>query len=472
MIGGGCKKLMATVYEVDYIPTAKQQIFHRTTADEVLYGGAAGGGKSKAIVMDAFKRCLQNPKTNAYLFRRTFRELEDTLIAEALRSIPKGLVRYKSGAHDMELLNGSVMRFRHCQNEKDRLTYQGAEIHWLYIDELTHFSKVVYDYLKTRIRANVALGIKPIVRCTSNPGGVGHSWVKKYFVDSAPYGQIHEMEVFSEVLKKTQRRRVQYIPALALDNPHITQDYIFELEQKPEALRRALLEGNWDAFEGQVFPEYTDDPKHYKDGLWTHVISPFEIPDWWPRYRSFDFGYSKPFSVAWWASDEQGRLYRYREWYGCKQNESNVGLCLRLDELAIGIFSRETRERELGLRIRGVADPSIWDQSRGPSVADVMAGKGVYFTPGDNERMPGKMQVHNRLAFRPDGRPMLYVFEDCMAFRNTIQALTYDLIKPEDIDTDSEDHVYDETRYMCMDRPLSAKEPVPFKRKVYNPLED
>lgn len=462
-------------FEVDYVPTEKQKMFHRSTADEILYGGAAGGGKSKACVMDAFLRCLQHPGTVAYLFRRTYRELEDTLIQEALRSIPKGLYRYRSAAHEMILVNGSKLCFRHCQNEADRLTYQGTEMHWLYIDELTHFSKVMYDYLKTRLRAPKILNVKPVVRCTSNPGGVGHAWVKSYFVDSAPYYKMHEMKIFSDVLKREEVKTVQYIPALATDNPHITQDYIIELEQKPEALRKALLNGNWDAFEGQVFPEWTDDPLHYEDRMYTHVIKPFVIPDYWPRYRSFDFGYSHPFSCGWWAVDERGVLYRYKEWYGCNPGESNVGIKLGVEDIAKGIYAREHEEREKDIRVTGVCDPSMWDVSRGLSVAEQMAAMTppVYWVKGDNERLAGKMQIHHRLKFRPDGRPLLQAFDTCTDFRRLMPALTYDPIKVEDVDTKSEDHIYDETRYMCMHLPLNLKAVVPKKPKRYewDPLE-
>lgn len=457
---------------ISYEPTDKQLMFHKSEADVLLYGGAAGGGKSKACVMDAFIRCLKHPGTHAYLFRRTFPELKDTLIKEAIASIPRSIGIYRSGSHDMDLINGSSIHFRHCHREADRYNYQGAEIDWLYIDELTSFSKVMFDYLRTRLRTKVTTGIKPIIRCTSNPGGSGHGWVKALFVDSAAYYALHEVKIFSETLQKEFVTKIQYIPALATDNPHISDAYVKELEQKPEALKNALLYGNWDAFEGQAFPEFVDDPNHYQDQLNTHIIDPFEIPDWWPRYRSFDHGYSKPFSVGWWAVDPAGRLYRYKEWYGCAPGEPDTGIKLDPESIAQGIYEREADERARKLRVSGICDPALDDRSRGPSIMDTMRKANVMFVKGDNTRLPGKMQFHNRLKFRPDGRPMVYAFKDCVAFRHIIPTLNNDEIHVEDVDTKSEDHVYDESRYMFMALPIAAKEPVKPKPKLWNPLED
>ncbi len=453
------------IIRLDYRPTEKQKLFHKSDADEVLYGGAAGGGKSKAVVMEALMRCLTHPGTEAYLFRRTLRELDDTLVAEALRSVPSLLGKYSASTHDFRLINGSVMRFRYCAGEKDRMRYQGAEIHWLFIDELTHFEQGTYDYLKTRLRARKELGIRPVARATSNPGGPGHAWVKKYFVDAGEPGKILTRRVRSTVLMKEETRTIQYIPARATDNPHISEDYIFELEQKPRALREALLLGRWDAFEGQVFCEFTDDPAHYADRRYTHVIPAFEIPPEWPRYRSFDFGYAKPFSVGWWAVDCDGIAYRYREWYGAEG--ANEGVRISPSEIGRGIRRIEQAAGEE--HVRGVADPSIWDASRGESVAEQIEREGVYFVPGDNARLSGKMQLHNRLEFDGEGIPRLYVFDCCRAFRRTVPALCYDPARCEDVDTRGEDHVYDETRYFLMERPLSAERPR--KRKAYNPLD-
>ena len=447
--------------ELDYRPTEKQKLFHASEADEVLYGGAAGGGKSYAICWDAFMRCMKYPGTHAYLFRRTYPEVEMTLVRTMRRIVPEGLGKYTAGTHEMRFPNGSAAHFCHLQNEGEGLLkYQGAEIHWLYFDELTHFTKGMYDYLRTRLRAEKKLGIVPCVRSASNPGGPGHAWVKARFVDSTDCGKrVLEMPVESAVLGSVAVRKVQYIPALATDNPHITRDYIVELEQKPKALREALLLGKWDAFDGQAFPEFTDDPAHYEDGLFTHVIRPFLIPYHWPRYVSFDHGYTRPFSFGVWAVDEEGRVYRYKELYGCVPGEANTGVMLPPGEIAQGLCHLLEPEFVDGIRPIGIADPAIWDRSRGMSVEEQIREVfgGVSFHKGDNTRLPGKMQLHERLKFGEDGRPMLYVFENCRDFIRTIPSLVYDARRPEDIDTAGEDHIYDETRYFLMSRPIAPR---------------
>lgn len=432
-------------------------MFHESRANEVLFGGAAGGGKSKAIVMDALMRCLRWPNTSAYIFRRTYTELEDTIITEAKRSIPDSVGRYNVGRHEVNLLNGSKIHFRHCASIGDMYNYAGAEIHWLYFDELTTFEQQIYDFLKTRLRAKKTLGIVPIVRSSSNPGSIGHGWVKKMFVTAGPYMEIVRHEIPEPEDGKIEYYTTQYIPSLATENPHISEEYKKELRKKPKALRDALLYGHWDAFEGQVFVEFTNDPKHYADGIKTHVISPFPIPDHWARYRSFDFGYSRPFSVGWWAVSPTGICYRYREWYGC-DGTPNVGIKLQPGQIAQGIWQAEEEERNRGIQFLGVADPSIFDVSRGESVAGLMMREGVYFTPGDNSRIQGKMQLHEKLRFGPDGRPGLYVFTNCVDFIRTIPELPYDPIKVEDVDTSSEDHVFDEVKYFLMAWPYPGKD--------------
>ncbi len=451
---------------LDYEPTEKQKLFHESCADEVLYGGAAGGGKSKAIVMEAFIDALEHPGVHSYLFRKTYPELRDTLIKLALESIPKQLGSYNASSHDFTLKNGSVLHFRNCRNLQDAYTYQGAEMHRLYIDELTHFTQEVYNYLRTRVRAVKSLGVTPRIRCATNPGGVGHGWVKARYIDGKEPFRVHKTHIKSQVSDAQKTVTVQYIPAYATDNPHLTSDYIIELEQKPDALKKALLYGDWDVFEGQVFTEFTDNAKGYKTRKNTHVIEPFKIPKSWRRFRSFDWGYSKPFSVGYWALDNDGRLYRYAEIYGTKKDKY-TGLTLRPNEglmydpqKVAQLITKYENKYEKGNKIIGIADPSIFDESRGSdgSVAKIFERSKLYFEPADNSRKAGKMQVHYRMRFDSDGYPMMYVFSTCKDFIRTMKTLVYDIHDVEDIDTQCEDHIYDETRYVCMRLPIIGKE--------------
>lgn len=454
-------------YNLDYLPTPKQALFHASSADEVLYGGAAGGGKSCAIVMEAVIDALEHDGIDSYLFRRSYPELESTLIAQALRCVPKELYSYSRSTHDMIFQNGSTLHFRFCRSLQDAYKYQGCEMHRLYIDELTHFTAEIYDYLKTRLRTPKRLGIRPKIRLTTNPGGVGHGWVKAAFIDGMAPFEVHTITVQSQLLGHEKQVTRQYIPAYATDNPHLSDDYIIELEQKPPALRRALLLGDWNVFDGQVFTEFVNDSNHYRDRLYTHVIEPFRIPEEWQRFRSMDWGYSRPFSVGYWAQDEEGRLYRYAEIYGSPKDVStgrtlrpNVGMRLSPHEVARLIRQYEDRY-EKGRHIIGIADPSIFDESRGSDgcIAAILERQGIYFSGGDNERIAGKMQLHHRLSFDERGVPMLYVFSNCHDFIRTLPALTYDPVYVEDINSQGEDHIYDETRYMCMYRPITAPRP-------------
>lgn len=450
---------------IDYIPTVKQAMYHRSTADELLYGGAAGGGKSKATVMEAFIDGMEHPGIHTYLFRNTYPELRDTLIKEAQLSIPKELGRYIGSDHDYRLQGGSVLHFRYARNLTDAYLYQGAEMNRLFIDELTKFLKEVFDYLCTRVRAPKRLRIKPFKRFTANPGGIGHGWVKSMFIDALEPYKIHKIETYSRTLKRNTIVTRQYIPALVTDNPHLTEDYIIQLESLPEALQKALLEGNWDVFEGQVFTEWRNDKNNYQTRKGTHVIEPFVIPSDWKRYRSFDWGYSRPFSVGYWAEDPSGRLYRYHEIYGTEKDpvtrltkEPNKGLYMSADKVAELCKTYEDKY-EKGRTIIGYADPSIFADNGMPdgSIARIFERKGIFWQKADNERIAGKMQFHYRLAFDEDGLPMMYVFSNCKDFIRVIPTLVYDIHDVEDIDTDTEEHCYDEARYLFMAKPIKPR---------------
>ncbi|MBU5419772.1 phage terminase large subunit [Acetanaerobacterium sp. MSJ-12] len=443
---------------LDYRPTPKQAAFHRSAAFEVLYGGAAGGGKTKAIAMEALVDALEHPGVHSYLFRRTYPELRDTLLREVMESLPPGMGNLRQTTHDLELPNGSVLHFRHCRSMADCYRYQGAEINRLYIDELTHFTEGEYNYLKTRLRAKASLGVSPRVRCTANPGGVGHAWVRARFIDPMPPGEVRAFGGKDGRGQAGQTR--QYIPATVADNPHLAAGYREELEQKPPALRRALLLGDWNAFEGQVFEEFRDDAAGYRSRRFSHVIDPFDLPAGWPIYRGFDWGYTRPFSVGYWAKSPDGVLYRFFEIYGCRPGEADRGLRMDPRTVARQVAAFE-RENLAGRRMVGVADPSIFDESRGEDgcVAALFAREGLYFEKGDNRRLPGKMQLHARLRFDEQGLAGLYVFSCCRAFIRTLPALCYDPLRPEDVDSDQEDHVYDEARYVCMANPLYTPPP-------------
>jgi len=459
---------MGKTYRLPYCPTPLQKQFHDSDADEVLFGGAAGGGKTTAIVADAIFRCLNQKSIAAYIFRRTYPELDDVLVPAALALLPKGAGKYVKQDHEVRFINGSCLRFRHCFSASDVYRYQGAEIHYLYFDELTHFTQDIFNYLKTRLRANISLNLVPKVRCTSNPGGVGHAWVKKRFVDAGPpLTEISDV-FYSAYLGKEKKHTRLYIPATVRSNPHISDDYAFELEKKPEALRKALLMGDWNTFEGQAFPEWRDDPNGYADGKNSHVIHPFQVPKAWRIFRSFDFGYARPFSVLWWAVDFDDTVYLVHEWYGA--SDANVGLKLSLEQVADGIKQREQQLFQ-GRTIGGPADPSIWDASRGTSVAEQLENHGVYFSKGQNARLAGKMQFHYRLRFDENGRARFYVFSTCGAFIRTFPAMVLGKDNPEDVDTACEDHAYDAARYFLMSVPL-VKAPAQKQRHRNNPLSE
>lgn len=324
------------------------------------------------------------------------------------------------------------------------------------------FTEFQYNCLRESNRSSGLMKeqFSPRMYLTMNPGGVGHHWVKRLFID--------------KVYKAKERPEdYVFIPARVYDNTAFMErdpDYVAQLESLPEKRRKMMLLGDWSSVEGAFFEEFVNDPTHYEDRQWTHVIAPFEPKKTWKIYRSFDFGYNKPFSMGYWTVDEDGVIYRILEWYGCTETD-NEGLRIPPDKIFEEVARLEREHPWLrGRKIQGVADPSIWDASRGESVAESAAKHGIHFTPGENSRIQGWMQVHYRLHFDENGFPMMYVFENCKAFIRTIPALQYDDHKVEDLDTDGEDHVADEVRYFCMSRPIKARTPHKPDEFYNNPL--
>ena len=447
-----------------WTPQPKQRLFQQRPEYEALYGGAAGGGKSDALLTEALRQ-VHIPHYRAILFRKTFPQLTDLIDRSRElygRAFPSA--EFNATAHCWRFPSGAKIYFGNLPRDEDRYNYQGKRYDFIAFDELTQFTWAQYSYLMSRNRPG-GPGTRVYLRATANPGGIGHGWVKERFITAAPpmtpIRDSYEVARPDGSLLMMERDRI-FVPSTVFDNQALLQNdpaYLANLAMLPQAEKDALLYGSWDSFDGQVFREWRNDPAHYDDQRWTHVVRPFPIPAHWRIYRGFDFGYARPFSVGWYAADEDGRLFRIAEYYGCT-GAPNTGVRLHPGEIAAAIRRIEGEDPNLrGRVVTGIADPSIFDESRGESVAAMMerAPHFVYWTGGDNTRLAGKMQDHYRLAFDGDGRPMLQVFNTCRHFIRTLPALVYDEKHVEDVDTGQEDHIYDECRYVLMEHPLSPR---------------
>jgi hypothetical protein len=425
------------------VPNPRQREFFLSTARHTAYGGARGGGKSFAMRRKMVLLAMRYPKLRLLLLRRTLQELRENHLLP-LQSDLLGYADYKKDERTFLFPNGSRLTLGYCDSDSDVLQYQGAEYDVIGFEEATQFKEEWMLFISTSLRTTKQ-SFKPRIYYTCNPGGVGHAYIKRLFIDR----RFREGEDPNDYV---------FIPARVFDNHVLMQadpDYVKRLQALPEHKRRAHLEGDWNVYEGQVFEELRCDPAHFSDRLFTHVIDPFTPPAAWRLYRSFDFGYAKPFSVGWWAKDGDGRLYRILELYGCAPREANVGVRWTPEEIFREIRRIEGEHPFLqGRRIEGVADPAIWDASRGESIAETAERFGIYFERGDNRRVAGWMQIHNRLVFDERGVPMLYVFRTCREFLRTLPTLQYSKTYPEDVDSDLEDHIADETRYLCMMVPM------------------
>ncbi len=449
--------------KVIWTPQPRQRAFMERWEDEALYGGAAGGGKSDAMLAEGLRQ-VHIPNYRGIIFRQTYPQLE-ALISRSIELYKAAYPRakYNDTKKVWTFPSGSQIFFGYMLREKDKYNYQGKPYDFIGFDELTQFSMTQYEYLRSRNRPT-GPGTRVYMRATANPGGVGHGWVKERFITAAvPNTTVWtDEEIVTPEGKKMKVRSSRiFIPSTVFDNKELLKNdpqYLARLAILPEAERNALLYGDWDSFSGQVFMEWRNDPVHYKDRRQTHVIEPFRIPSGWKIYRGFDWGYSKPFSVGWYAIDYSGRMYRIRELYGCT-GVPNVGVKWTAQEVAKKIREIETTDENIkGRRVWALADPAIFAQDGGESIADMMAKEGVYFDKADHTRIAGKMQMHYRFAFDEEEKPMLYIFNTCRHFIRTIPALVYDDTDVEDIDTDTEDHIYDECRYVCMANPLPPRE--------------
>lgn len=397
------------------------------------------------------------------IVRKSYPELTENHIKplkELLKVGTKGsIAKYNDSRKEMRFVNGSTIIFRYCDTEKDVDRYQGTEVDVLFLDEATQLSEMQIKKIVACVR-----GVNKFpkrIYYTCNPGGQGHAYIKRLFIDRRyETGEHPEDYAFIQSLVTDNK-------ALMANDP----DYVRQLEMLPEKLRKAWLEGSWDIFEGQFFEEFRDDPEHYKDRKWTHIIEPFDIPKDWNIYMSYDFGYSKPFSFQWWAVDREGRAYLIVEFYGCTK-EPNEGIKWIADKQFEKVRDIEATHPLLkGRKVKArIADPAIWKAECGDSVADTAAHHQIYFSPADNARISGWMQVHYRMAFDENGIPMMYVFNTCKSFIRTMPLMTYSEHIPEDLDTELEDHIADSTRYFCMSRPIKPRDAKANKPPQFDPL--
>lgn len=436
-----------------------------TPANEILYGGAAGGGKSHLARVASIIWCSDVPGIQGYFFRRKydqliknhmegptgFRALLAPWVTAKLCEIVELEIRFKWG---------SRIFLNHAQHEKDIYNHLGPEFHFLFIEEATQFSAKMLRFLRSRLRIpdtlkipDKYLGVFPRAIYTSNPGGVGHDYLKTGFIDPHP-----PLTLFDAPENDGGMKRV-FIPAKLADNPSLNGlEYSRQLKGlgSPE-LVDAMLNGDWSIIAGAFFKEFSEN---------RHVLPVFALPKHWTRFRAFDWGYARPFSCGWYTVSDgacitcygtgcrnkncvtypRGAIIKYREWYG--RSEPNVGLRLQDPEIARGIVER-TGDEDIAYT---VADPSMFKSDGGPCPAETFRRHGVSMRAADNTRVAGWQQIRTRLNGE-EGRPMLYFFETCRDTIRTLPALQHDEHRLEDIDTDMEDHAADQLRYGCMSRP-------------------
>lgn len=423
-------------------PNKKQDIFFRDNHKHVGYGGARGGGKSWAVRTKDIILCFKYAGIRTLIMRQTYPELEKNHIQPFQKLLVPNIAKYNQKDKQLKFPNGSITDFQYCRNDTDLQRLQGAEYDVIFIDEATNFSEYQLKAIAACCRG--VNNFPKRIYYTCNPGGPGHGHIKRIFIDRN-YEEGEDPNDYS------------FTQALVTDNLALQEadpEYIKFLEALPPKQKEAWLYGSWDIFQGQFFEQFRNDPSHYEDRQWTHVIEPFDIPSTWRIYRSYDFGYSKPFSCAWWTVDGDGRIYRILELYGWT-GIPNEGVKWSPDKQFEEIAKVEQQHPYLkGKKIMGIADPAIWQADFGESVADVARKHGIFFDKGDHERIAGWMQCQYRLQFDENGYPMMYVFKNCKAFIRTVPLMLYDETHTEDLDTSLEDHVCDEWRYFCMSRPI------------------
>lgn len=432
---------------------------------EVFYGGARGGGKTESSLGDWLQHSDMYGENAIGLFiRRKLTQLKE-VIARSKQIFLKVGAKYNEQRKEWTMPKGGRLTFAYLEQDSDAEEYQGWNLSRLYIEELTNFpSPTPINRLRATLRS--AAGVPVGMRCTGNPGGPGHNWVKARYIDPDPRGMriiTEDTEIEIDGVKQTIALDRVFIPSKLSDNQLLLKNdptYVLRLRQSgSEALVNAWLNGDWSLVDGAYFDCF-DPSKHVLTMDWLPLI-----PASATRFRAFDWGSAKPFSVGWYAVSDgtwglpHGALVKYREWYGA--SGPNKGLKMTAENVALGIRDRERNEHIN----YGVADPSIFIQDGGPSIAEMMMIKGVSWRRGDNRRKPGweilRQRLQGNMVRNSSGEyvqvPMLYFLECCDDTLRTLPVLQHDEGDPEDLDTDGEDHAADETRYGVASRPWVNK---------------
>ena len=451
-------------------PSAKQKQFLTDKHRYVAYGGARGGGKSWSVQRKATLLCLKWAGIKVLIVRRTYAELLNNHI-NVLIPLLNGIAKYNRSDKMFTFPNTSTIKFGYCANDSDLGQYQGSEYDVIFIDEACLLSEYQIQQI---IACNRGVNNFPKrIYYTLNPGGQSHGYFKRLFVDRKFNGAENPEEY-------------SFIQSLVTDNKALMTsqpEYIKQLENLPPKLREAWLYGRWDIFEGMFFEDFRTEvdiskaeelnmtpEEMLRYHRYTHIIEPFNPPEEWTYYRSYDFGYGKPFSCCWWAVDYEGIAYQIEEFYGCTATP-NEGVKWSPDKQFKQIKEIENSHPYLrGRYIDGVADPSIWDGSRGESVYEAALRNGIDFNKGINDRIAGWMQMHYRFQFDEKGKARMYIFKNCKNTIRTLPLLMYDEHKPEDLDTSQEDHIADAIRYFCMARPIKPIEKETGKEIISDPL--
>jgi hypothetical protein len=425
---------------------------------EVFYGGARGGGKTEGSIGDWLEHSSRfGQHAIGVFFRRKFKQLEE-VVARTKILFPQIGAKYNEQKAEWAMPGGGRLKFRYIERDSDAQEYQGHNYTRVYVEEATNFpSSAPIDLLRGTLRS--AVGVPVGMRLTGNPGGPGHHWVKARYITPDPRGWKVLTDTVKGLMGEDLVMERVFIPSRISDNYLLYKNdpyYVARLRQAgSESLVKAWLEGNWDLIDGAFFDTW-DEEKHV---LRTRDWLP-RIPEYSFKFRSFDWGYARPFSAGWYVVSDGSwglpveAIVKYREWYG-SAGKPNEGMRMTADQVADGIRSREmhpTRPEWADDIRASVADPSIFKKDGGPSIAEMMAIRGVVYRRADNQRIPGWAELRRRLN-GVGGKPLLYILDCCDDTIRTLPTLQVDSNDPEDLDTESEDHAADELRYACMSRP-------------------